>query len=1202
VVAGTKTAARLTGLAGGSPYTFVVKAGNPYGDGLAVTSGAETPTGPPAPYAAQVEAASPAAYYRLGESAGLTVGADSAGKGRLIGYGQATLRAAGALRYDTDLAVTADGNCCLGTATPALPGYDSDRTVEVWVRPLDRFNRGVLGWGRQETGMGFTVGVVDDSVVVSDYGDDLTFRGSRTLVDGAWHHVVVTYHAGTVVAYVDGSAIGGKAFPAPLDTVDESGLVVGARFDGGAPFYGGLDEVAVYPTALTAATVAAHFAASGHAVPPAVTGLAATAGANRASVSWTQPASADPVTSYLVAALRAGVPVDAVAVPGTATSATVSGLLGGVGYTVRVVPRNRYGTGASAASAAVTPTGATSTYASTVLADGPGAYYRLGEPPGVDVGADSSGRAPPSSTGHGAFGVPGALVGDGDTAATADGGCCLATAAATLPTGAAARTVEAWVRPADAVGRWFAAWGRPELDRGFAVGVQDDAVLVSGYGDDLTFRVGRSLVDGAWHHIAVSYSGTVAAAYVDGAAVGSKAFTDTLATGSGTALLIGSGVGGAGPFYGGLDELAVYRSALPAARVAAHFAASGHGVPKAATGAAVVARANGASVSWVKPASADPLAWYVVTAVRNGAPVNAVAVPGSSTTADLTGLAGGTGYAVRIVAADAYGAGPAATTAAFTPTGTASTYSTAVLGNAPLAYYRLGEHTGIPVAADSSGTTALLRGLRGTLGDPGALRTDVDTAVTLDGGCCLGTTTTTVPKYNSPRAVEAWVRPADGYPRWLLGWGTAATDRLFDVGLDDGRLLVSAYNDDLRFPLGRSIVDGSWHQVVVSYDGAGTVTGYLDGVSLGGRAFRAPLNTVTAGTLWLGSGADGSSPFYGGLDEVAVYGAALTPAEVKAHFDASGHAAPGGVTGLAVTPQPNAVAVSWAAASSPDGVSRYTVTAVKAGVPGNSVVVRGGATSATLTGLASGSAYTVRVMAGNAYGDGRATTSPTATPSGTARTYASAVLANAPSAYYRLGEDSGVAWGADSSGRAGVLTYRAGLTAQGVTGALPDDPDPSVTANGGCCVGTSVASLPAFDSPRSVEAWVKPADGAARWFVGWGTNVTDRAFAVGVQDSAVVVSAAGDDLSIPVGHSLLDGGWHHLAVAVTGTTATAYVDGVPVGSARFTASALNTVTNGTLWVGASTDGGGPFYGGLDEVAVYPTALTAAQVVAHYAAR
>ena len=59
---------------------------------------------------------------------------------------------------------------------------------------------------------------------------------------------------------------------------------------------------------------------------------------------------------------------NAESVPATQTSVSLTGLKGGTAYAFRVQALNAYGGGASAATAAsVTPTGGTSTYASTVL-------------------------------------------------------------------------------------------------------------------------------------------------------------------------------------------------------------------------------------------------------------------------------------------------------------------------------------------------------------------------------------------------------------------------------------------------------------------------------------------------------------------------------------------------------------------------------------------------------------------------------------------------------------------------------------------------------------------------------------------------------------------------------------------------------------------------------------------------------------------
>src|SRR5687767_7829365 len=68
----------------------------------------------------------------------------------------------------------------------------------------------------------------------------------------------------------------------------------------------------------------------------------------------------------------------------------------------------------------------------------------------------------------------------------------------------------------------------------------------------------------------------------------------------------------------------------------------------------------------------------------------------------------------------------------FTIAGASANYSSEVLADSPLGYWRLGESAG-PLASDSSGN-----GLNGTysgpgLGAPGAIDGDSDTAATFDG-------------------------------------------------------------------------------------------------------------------------------------------------------------------------------------------------------------------------------------------------------------------------------------------------------------------------------------------------------------------------------------------------------------------------------------------------------------------------------------
>ena len=276
-----------------------------------------------------------------------------------------------------------------------------------------------------------------NQLIVSGWSDDAVFTlPLPSYADGAWHHVVATYVGSTktVTVYLDGVAVGSpQVLTTALNTVlNSNGLAIGHDLNNGTTLLSGsLDEVAVYPVALSAAQVSAHFSASGGSRPTAPGAVTATAAANGASVSWTAatatvPAGQLPVTGYRVVAVAGGVSRPAVWVVGSATSAVLTGLVAGTAYTVQVTAVNSFGAGPGASSGSVTPTGAASTYVSTVLADGPGDFYRLGDT--VDRRPRRIRRA---TAGDGVYlnvtvGQAGALVSDADKAAQLQNPCCSA--------------------------------------------------------------------------------------------------------------------------------------------------------------------------------------------------------------------------------------------------------------------------------------------------------------------------------------------------------------------------------------------------------------------------------------------------------------------------------------------------------------------------------------------------------------------------------------------------------------------------------------------------------------------------------------------------------------------------------------------------------------------------------------------------------
>ena len=76
------------------------------------------------------------------------------------------------------------------------------------------------------------------------------------------------------------------------------------------------------------------------------------------------------------------------------------------------------------------------------------------------------------------------------------------------------------------------------------------------------------------------------------------------------------------------------------------------------------------------------------------------------------------------------------------------------------------------------------------------------------------------------------------------------------------------------------------------------------------------------------------------------------------------------------------------------------------------------------------------------------------------------------------------------------------------------------------------------------------------------------------------------------------GQWYHLAVSFDGTNAVFYINGVARGT--YAASGYLANPSADMHIGSGPNVGfGPFDGGVDEVAIYTNALTAAQVLAHY---
>jgi len=218
--------------------------------------------------------------------------------------------------------------------------------------------------------------------------------------------------------------------------------------------------------------------------------------------------------------------------------------------------------------------GAGSRYHQEVLADAPVSYWRLGESAGTTA-SDAKGARNGTYSNGPTLGAPGALIDDPDAAATFDGAddrVVVPYAAALNP---ATFTVEAWARTTDTSPGFktvVGSWANPAA-AGFGIWAEGASwtFYLGGGGGSTALYV--PLTAGRWTHLAATYDGTTMRFYVDGQLAASG--TGTYAVNTSSPLGIGGATYGAGGWQhflnGGVDEVAVYGTALSQPRIQAHY-------------------------------------------------------------------------------------------------------------------------------------------------------------------------------------------------------------------------------------------------------------------------------------------------------------------------------------------------------------------------------------------------------------------------------------------------------------------------------------------------------------------------------------------------------------------------------------------------------------------------------------------------------
>lgn len=233
-------------------------------------------------------------------------------------------------------------------------------------------------------------------------------------------------------------------------------------------------------------------------------------------------------------------------------------------------PTQTYGQGYHDHLAALWAAG--SSYKSTVLADGPVAYWRLDEASGTTA-ADQLSAHPGTYTAGPTLAQSGALVGDSDTAIKTNGSSQYVSIPYSAALNTAQFSVEVWAYPTAGSGSYRGVMASRYYPKGWVLyaGSGNAWEFWINSGSGMTTLSGGTVTLSTWAYLAATFDGTTARLYVNGTQVASATISGyTPQTTSAAA--VGQSEPGAGFFFPGkLDEPAIYNKALTATQVANHW-------------------------------------------------------------------------------------------------------------------------------------------------------------------------------------------------------------------------------------------------------------------------------------------------------------------------------------------------------------------------------------------------------------------------------------------------------------------------------------------------------------------------------------------------------------------------------------------------------------------------------------------------------
>jgi RHS repeat-associated protein len=882
-------------------------------------------------------------------------------------------------------------------------------------------------------------------------------------------------------------------------------------------------------------------------------------------------------------------------------------------------------------------------YRQAVLIDNPTAYWRLGEISGTTV-ADSANSYTGTIHGGVTLGMGGAVWNDSDYAMKFDGSTGYISASIAAIAAAAPYAVEAWVKQAGSAGSqtivaftqgasagmlWLNA-GTPTLRVGTDAGFVDVAAAAA--------------ISSCWHHLVGAYDGANARLYVDGQLAGGPT---GVASGSGsTSLWIASQNGTSNFFNGTVDEVAIYPAALSAQRVLGHYIAGRLRVGASSNGYAANVVLDNPVGYWRLPETRDQSGAGNNGTISGG--VSAVQTGALTTDSDLAAsFDGSTGY----ISTGPIGSLPRWTLEAWiNPSGNQTTdaavisdvYSSLVnyalwfnfSGSTPLGlvtgFYDGAWHTTNPVNVGLGSWTHVASTYDGS-----TIRLYIDGSLQSS----LSYTASPVSNGIGLRIGRIW----NGTNDFLGNIDEAA---VYPIALPSSRILAHYLAGRAAPLLGSSPYplavasdkpNGYWRMGETSGGSAADSSGFGNPGTYGGT-----LTFGQAGAIPTDPGSGISFNGSTGLVRFSTNPVALqlSNATIEAWINTtttsqSAIASKTDAWWFGVQPNgklgfydPSAHVMRDSGAVVNDGRWHYVAAVFQTGIASGSQMY--------VDGAPAGSPFQMTVVDQNLemeiasyYSAGQffngliqevalypallsavrirahyqaSRLNPIPATGWSSAGYAGNVSADKPVAYWRLDEASGSAAN-DRSGLNNTGTYSATGVTRGQPGALATDGDTAVAFDG----SSGSLMVPASSSlniagPMTIEGWVRKTSqttgplmeynngasvGVSFW--SWPTwDVADANFIDTSGTSHAVISAGGQ---------FVVGQWYYLAATYDGAYGTLYINGSQV--ARTYLGSFTPQTSYAFYV-ANRPSSNTYLGGLvDDVAIYPRALTAARILSHY---